>query len=98
MNPYAEMVKGYREETKTLMMAQLELKQDFSRLVKGLSVRVLFNTLPNSFFDLSRSYNPFYYQVQRYDRLTDEFFLTELKPKSGKDILGRKSIVKGKRG
>src|SRR3546814_13174046 len=87
MNPYAEMVKGYREETKTLMMAQLELKQDFSRLVKGLSARVLFNTLRNSSFDLSRSYNPFYYQVQRYDRRTNEYFLTELNPESGTEFL-----------
>lgn len=87
MNPYAEMVKGYREETKTLMMAQLEIKQDFSPLINGLSGRVLFNTLRNSSFDLSRSYSPFYYQVQRYDRQSDEYFLNELNPESGTEFL-----------
>lgn len=87
MNPYAEMVKGYREETKTLMMAQLELKQDFSPWVDGLTARVLFNTLRNSAFDLSRSYSPFYYQVSQYDRRANSYRLTELNPETGTEFL-----------
>src|SRR5690606_20760632 len=41
MNPYAEMLRGYREESKSKMMAQIELKQDFSEWIEGLTARVL---------------------------------------------------------
>ena len=75
MNPYAELVKGYREESKTVMLAQFELKQDFSKWVKGLNARILGNTTRNSGFDLSRSYRPFYYTIGRYDRHTDKYML-----------------------
>jgi hypothetical protein len=87
MNPYAEMVKGYREESNTMMMAQIELKQDFGKWVKGLTGRLLGNTTRTSAFDLSRSYNPFYYEVSRYDRITDEYLLTELNPDGGTEYL-----------
>jgi TonB-linked SusC/RagA family outer membrane protein len=88
LNPYAEMVKGYRQESKTIMMAQLELKQDFGQWIKGLTARLLGNTSRNSAFDLSRSYNPFYYQVTKYDRRSDIYNLTGLNPESGTEYLG----------
>ena len=78
MNPYAELVKGYREESKTVMLAQFELKQDFNQWVKGLTARILGSTTRNSGFDLSRSYRPFYYQVGSYDRHTDTYVLSPL--------------------
>jgi TonB-linked SusC/RagA family outer membrane protein len=78
MNPYAELVKGYREESNTSMMAQIELKQDFGSLLKGLTGRLLGNTIRNSAFDLSRSYSPFYYSVAQYDKFTDVYTLSEL--------------------
>ncbi len=87
MNPYAEMVRGYREESKTVMMAQMELKQDFGKWVKGLTGRLLGNTTRNSAFNLSRAYNPFYYQVSQYDRFKDEYLLTELNPDGGTEYL-----------
>lgn len=87
MNPYAEMVKGYRQESKTIMMAQLELKQDFGQWIKGLSGRLLGNTTRNSAFDLSRSYNPFYYQVTEFDKFNDTYSLTELNPETGTEYL-----------
>jgi len=87
MNPYAEMVKGYREESKTVMMAQLEIKQDFSQLLDGLTGRLLGNTKRNSAFDLSRAYNPFYYQVGSYDRINDTYNLLELNPEGGTEYL-----------
>ena len=74
MNPYAELVKGYREESKTVMLAQFELKQDFGKWVKGLNARVLGSTTRNSGFDVSRSYRPFYYQAS-YDRHSDAYTL-----------------------
>ena len=87
MNPYAEMVKGYREESKTVMLAQFELEQDFSQWINGLSARVLGNTIRNASFDLTRSYNPYYYKVYRYDRVEDQYYLEELNTESGTEYL-----------
>lgn len=75
MNPYAELVKGYKDYTKSLIDASFELKQDFDFITKGLKARALFNTSRYSYFDVSRSYNPYYYAVRDYDRFTDEINL-----------------------
>ena len=88
LNPYAEMVKGYREESKSKMMAQMELKQDFGKWVEGLTGRLLGNTTRESGFDLTRSYSPFYYEVSQYDRFTDTYRLLELNPENGTEYVG----------
>ncbi|MDR0697654.1 MAG: TonB-dependent receptor [Tannerella sp.] len=89
MNPYAELVRGYRQESKSNMMAQMELKQDFGQWVEGLTGRVLGNTVRISGFDLTRAYSPFYYQILpgQYNRFTDEYRLTELNPATGSEYL-----------
>lgn len=86
-NPYAEMVKGYREENKTVMLAQIELEQDFSQWIDGLTARVLGNTVRNSSYDLSRSVSPYYYQIERYDRLKDQYYLYEVNTNQGTEYL-----------
>jgi TonB-linked SusC/RagA family outer membrane protein len=80
VNPYADMVKGYREYSKSLVLAQFELKQNLDFLVKGLSLRGLFNTTRYSYYDLTRSYGPFFYTLrdQDYDKLTDTYTLFPL--------------------
>ena len=77
MNPYAELVKGYREESKTVMLAQFELKQDFEKWIKGLTARLLGSTTRNAGFDVSRSYRPFYYGSY-YDRQSNTYTLLPL--------------------
>lgn len=64
LNPYADMVKGYKEYSRTMMLAQLELRQDLSMITEGLTFRTMANTTRNSYFDVSRNYNPFYYTYQ----------------------------------
>lgn len=88
MNPYAEMLRGYREESKSNMMAQMEFKQDLGGWVEGLSGRLLGNTTRNSGFDLTRAYSPFYYQVAQYDRFSDLYKLMELNPTTGNEYVG----------
>ena len=58
LNPYAEMVRGYRASNSSTMMAQIELEQDFSQWVDGLKARFLANTIRYSNFNLSRSLPP----------------------------------------
>lgn len=63
INPYAEMVRGYKEYSRSMMLAQLELKQKLDFITEGLNFRAMANTTRNSFFSISRDYNPFYYQL-----------------------------------
>ncbi|MDR0541663.1 MAG: TonB-dependent receptor, partial [Dysgonamonadaceae bacterium] len=86
MNPYAEMLKGYKESSNSMMMAQMELKQDFDKWVKGLTGRILGNTTRNASFDLNRSYTPFFYSVDHYDPISNVYRLKELN--DGKPYLG----------
>lgn len=88
MNPYAEMCRGYKEYETTVILAQLELKQDLEFITKGLKGRLLGNATRNAYFDQSRSYNPFYYSIGSYDKYEDVYTLMSLNPESGTDYLG----------
>ncbi|WP_414602762.1 SusC/RagA family TonB-linked outer membrane protein [Phocaeicola plebeius] len=87
VNPYADMVRGYKDYSNTVVLAQLELRQNLDFLTKGLSARVLFNTSRTSYFDVSRYYTPFYYNVADYDRATDTYQLVALNSEGGKEYL-----------
>ena len=87
INPYADMVKGYKEYTKSKIFAQFELQQNLDFMTKGLNIRGLFNTSRYSYFDVSRSYNPFYYTATGYDKQKDTYQLYSINPESGTDYL-----------
>lgn len=96
LNPYAEMARGYKEYEKTVVLAQLELKQDFGFITDGLNGRLLANVTRNSYYDLTRSYTPFYYSLDSYDKYTDTYTLSALNSDKGTDYLsynpGSKSV------
>lgn len=77
INPYAEMVRGYKEKSRSQILAQLELKQDLAFITKGLSARGMLNVSRLSQFAVNRAYNPFYYEIGRYNRLTGDYKLIE---------------------
>ncbi|HMI05440.1 MAG TPA: TonB-dependent receptor, partial [Pedobacter sp.] len=87
INPYADLVKGYKDYSKSLMLAQFELKQDLSILTKGLSLRAMVNTNRESYFDISRSYIPFSYEIGGYDKYTDDYNLGAINPNTGTEYL-----------
>jgi TonB-linked SusC/RagA family outer membrane protein len=78
INPYAEMTKGYKESNSSLMLAQLELKQDLDFIAEGLNFRMLFNTNRTSSFSAKRQYNPFYYNVGAYFPKEDRYILSAI--------------------
>lgn len=88
INPYANQVRGYKDYSRSKVDAQFELKQDFSFWLKGLSLRALFNTSRNSYFDVVRGYSPFYYNIGSYDKETGEYTLAALNETSGTEYLG----------
>lgn len=77
INPYAEMVRGYKEKSRSQILAQVELKQDLAFITQGLSVRGMLNVSRLSQFGVNRAYNPFYYEISNYNRLTGDYKLFE---------------------
>src|SRR5690554_1161847 len=77
INPYAELVRGYKERSRSQILAQIELKQDLGFITKGLSARGMLNVSRLSQFAVNRSYNPFFYEISRYNRLTGDYKLIE---------------------
>lgn len=87
LNPYADMVKGYKDYTKTLVLAQFELKQDLSFVTKGLQLNGIFNTTRQSYFGVARSYKPFWYQAGGYNKIEDSYMLSLINENEGTDYL-----------
>jgi TonB-linked SusC/RagA family outer membrane protein len=77
INPYAEMVQGYKEKSRSQILAQVELKQDLKFITEGLNARGMMNISRLSQFAVNRLYNPFYYQISNYNRLDGSYKLAE---------------------
>lgn len=88
INPYADMVRGYTNYSRSNMLAQLELYQNLSFLTDGLTLRSLMNTSRSSYFDVARGYSPFYYAVGSFNRQTNEYGIIPLNENSGTEYLG----------
>jgi TonB-linked SusC/RagA family outer membrane protein len=88
INPYAEMTKGYKDYSRSLMLAQFELSQDLSFLAKGLSFRTMVNTKRNAYFDISRFYNPYFYQTTGYDPVSETNIRELINEDSATNYLG----------
>lgn len=87
VNPYAQMVSGYRDYDRSLLSAQMELKQDLSMLTEGLAFRTMFNTNRISRFEVHRNYNPFYYQIMPFDPRTEAYSIDVFNEDTGTEYL-----------
>src|SRR5690606_8841531 len=87
INPYAEMVKGYRDYSRALMLAQVELEQDLDFLTEGLAFKTMVNTYRKSYFSVTRAYNPHFYQIGHYYKLTDTYSITSLNAETATEYL-----------
>jgi TonB-linked SusC/RagA family outer membrane protein len=63
LNPYAEMVRGYKTEDRSSMSTQFELRQDFGFITEGLTARALYNLNRYSNLATRRAYDAAYYNV-----------------------------------
>ncbi|MFV0593937.1 MAG: TonB-dependent receptor [Draconibacterium sp.] len=88
INPYAELVRGYKDYSRAIMLAQLELNQDLSAITEGFNFRALVNTNRTSYFDVVRSYNPFYYAISAYDKRTNDYNIEVINEDEGTEYLG----------
>ncbi len=87
LNPYADLVRGYKEYSRSKMSAQLELKQDLTFITPGLNVRTLLNTDRYSYFDVVRAYNPFWYYATSYNKYTNTYRLDLMNEDTGSEYL-----------
>ncbi|MDL5512356.1 TonB-dependent receptor [Arenibacter sp. M-2] len=86
LNPYADMVKGYRESGSSKIITQIELEQNLKSITEGLMGKVVINANRESGNTVNRSYNPFYYQP-RISTLTNELILNPLNEETGTEYL-----------
>jgi TonB-linked SusC/RagA family outer membrane protein len=78
-NPYAEMVRGYQDRSRSQMLAQLELRQDLDFITKGLFFRSMMNLSRLAEHTVVRSYKPYWYHMlDGYDSFTGEYQLERL--------------------
>ncbi|MDR2472750.1 MAG: TonB-dependent receptor [Tannerella sp.] len=86
LNPYAEMLKGYKTEDRSKMYAQFEVRQNLDFITKGLALRGLFNVDRYSLLPIRRQYFPFYYALAETGNPND-YILSPLNPDAGTDFL-----------
>jgi TonB-linked SusC/RagA family outer membrane protein len=87
-NPYAEMVKGYETRDETTITAQATLIQDLKSITKGLKFQAKVSANVWSKYSSRRTYNPYYYSIDTYNQITEEYKLFNLNPTSGQAYLG----------
>ncbi|HTD97830.1 MAG TPA: TonB-dependent receptor [Mucilaginibacter sp.] len=79
-NPYAALLRGHKNYSESRLSAQLELNQNLKFITDGLNFHGLFHTNRYSYFESQMGYSPFYYNVENYDKTTNQYTLQWLNP------------------
>lgn len=91
LNPYGNLVSGYKNYSQSTINAQFEVKQ---HLMPGLDARAMINTSRYTYFDVSRAYNPYYYAMSGYDKLNNTYSLDLLNETTATEYLDYSEGVK----
>ena len=86
INPYANLVKGYKDYQRSQMIAAVEIDQDLKFITKGLTFMTLFNLTRLSEYTVNRQFNPYWYTLDRYDSYTGEYHVNRIN-ENGTDYL-----------
>lgn len=84
-NPYAQVVSAFQEESKSMMLLQMEFEHRFTGALDGLFAKVMYNTKRDAYYTFERSFNPFYYTPAT--TLDGSYKLIALNPDSGTEYL-----------
>ncbi len=74
-NPYAALLRGNQRYSESRMLAQFELNQSLRFITEGLNFHATASTNRYAIFRSTLAYAPFYYNIQTYDRASDEYTL-----------------------
>jgi len=90
-NPYADMVKGYKDRFTNTILSQVQLEQDLDFITEGLKFRGMASVRTYAENENSRSYTPFYYGMAEVE--TEEGLLNYLyQIQEGTEYLNSPSI------
>lgn len=85
-NPYAALQRGYKQFNRSNINAQVALYQKLPFISKGLTARGIINIQRNAYFDVTRSYNPFYYIAVNYDNASKHYDLQPINLEAGQSL------------
>ena len=90
-NPYADMVKGYKDRFTNTIFSQVQIEQDLNFISEGLKFRGMASVRTYTMNENSREYTPFYYGMAEVE--TDEGILNYLyRIQEGTEFLNNPSI------
>lgn len=87
LNPYADMVKGYKQYSQSTMQAQFEVNQNLKAITPGLSFSLRGTASRYGYFAVTREYNPFYYEYMGKGA-NNEAIYNLMNENSGTEYLG----------
>jgi TonB-linked SusC/RagA family outer membrane protein len=79
-NPYAEMVRGYETRDENTVVAQVTVLQDLDFITEGLKLQAKASASTWSIYGNTRSYSPFWYELESYNQITGKYKLFNLNP------------------
>ena len=92
VNPYARMVRGYKDGSMGRITSQFSLDQDMGAVLEGLMARAKVSIKNDNRYENSRSYDPYLYNIKSYDEFTNEYVLQQVH--QGTDALGNPAITR----
>jgi TonB-linked SusC/RagA family outer membrane protein len=87
-NPYAEMVRGYDNRDVSTITAMATLMQDLDFVTQGLKFQAKASVNTWSYYSGRRTFEPYYYSLEKYNQITGEYSLYNLNPTTGNSYLG----------
>ncbi len=87
-NPYAQMVRGYEDQSTSSITGMATLSQDLDFITEGLALQLKGSLNTWSEYTSLRVYDPFYYDLESYDQISGDYKLFALNPTNGQSYLG----------
>lgn len=84
-NPLAALLARYKEQSRSMMLIQMEMDHKFTGALEGLFAKGVFNVKRDAYYSMNRGYNPFYYHPAT--TLDGSYQLMALNPESGTEYL-----------
>jgi TonB-linked SusC/RagA family outer membrane protein len=88
VNPYAEMVMGYQSRDDNTITATATLSQDLGFITENLKFQGKISATTWSSYTAKRRYFPYFYTIDTYSPISDEYTLFILNSTSGQAYLG----------
>lgn len=94
INPYAELTRGYSDRNESNINVQLALIQDLKFITEGLNFQLKGSVNNWTKYKSTRMYQPYFYDLESYNQITDEHVLWCLNPNTGNAYLG--NVIPGR--